>query len=91
MLRAGHVGWDAAEAELGLTVPEDDKELCGAFGVGEFSDFLNLLSPDLTGTFSGRFWFIMLTEPGFIEEDVARWFPRPVFRSAAELAIPGFD
>jgi len=51
------VDWGSAERDLGLTVPADYKDLCGAFGVGEFSDFLNLLPPDPTGTFDlVSFW-----------------------------------
>ncbi|MFJ7159461.1 SMI1/KNR4 family protein [Streptomyces sp. NPDC101118] len=38
------VDWDAAEAALGAPLPADFKELCEAFGRGEFNGFLYLYS-----------------------------------------------
>lgn len=39
-----HVDWSEAETELGTPLPADFKQLCEAFGRGEFNDFLYLYS-----------------------------------------------
>ncbi|MEV6301231.1 SMI1/KNR4 family protein [Actinoplanes sp. NPDC051861] len=39
-------GWEQVEAQLGVTLPADFKELSARFGDGAFSDYLSLLQPD---------------------------------------------
>ncbi|WP_127508965.1 SMI1/KNR4 family protein [Actinoplanes solisilvae] len=39
-------GWEQVEAELGVTLPADFKELSARFGDGSFSDYLILLQPN---------------------------------------------
>lgn len=38
------IRWEDFEERLGVTLPGDFKELCGTFGVGEFSEYVTVLS-----------------------------------------------
>lgn len=45
------IAWGPVERELGTQLPGDYKQLCEAFGCGEFSDFLHVLSVDESQVF----------------------------------------
>ncbi|MFF3401740.1 hypothetical protein ACFYW6_24920 [Streptomyces sp. NPDC002659] len=45
------IAWEGVERELGTQLPYEYKQLCEAFGCGEFSDFLHVLSVDESQVF----------------------------------------
>lgn len=46
------IDWRSMEEQLGFGLPEDFKEIAETFGVGEFSDYLNLLTGQEMNDFS---------------------------------------
>ncbi|WP_089008586.1 SMI1/KNR4 family protein [Micromonospora viridifaciens] len=48
----GDAGWEQVEAELGVALPSDFKELCRRFVPGSFYAYLDLLRP--TGAHESR-------------------------------------